>query len=79
MEDMLSMDDIRAVFNITDAFGIDRETIRIELTKEDPGSLALRDDANLEIVVPLSISIEAWLPSFRAELGELGYVESPEE
>ena len=79
MEDMLSMDDIRAVFNITDAFGIDRETIRIELTKEDPGSLALRDDANIQIIVPLSVSIEEWLPSFKAQLVGLGYVESTEE
>ena len=79
MEDMLSMDDMRAVFGVTDAFDIDREVIRVDLAKEDPGHVAQGSDGNLAIVVPLTTSVEAWLPVFKAELEKLGYVESEDD
>ena len=38
--DIITMADMAAVFDVTDALSIDRELIRVELTKEDPGAIA---------------------------------------
>lgn len=75
MEDMLSMGDMRSIFSVTDRFGIDRETVRVELTKEDPGSVNRREDGNLAIVAPRSTGVDRWLPALKAELESLGYME----
>ena len=40
--DIITMADMAAVFDVTDALSIDRELIRVELTKEDPGAIAAR-------------------------------------
>lgn len=73
MEDMISMEDMGLVFQVTDELGIDRESIRVELTKEDPGSVERREDGAIEIVVPLSTSLDEWLPTLDSELRTLGY------
>ncbi len=73
MENMINMEDMGLVFQVTDDLGIDRESIRVELTKEDPGSVQRRDDGAIEIVVPLSTSLDEWLPALDSELRALGY------
>ena len=72
-EDMIGMDDMAMIFEVTDDLEIDREMIRVELTKENPGSVVQRPDGMIEIVVPLTTSLETWLPTLRSELKGLGY------
>ena len=72
-EDMIGMDDMAQVFEVTDALEIDREIIRVELTKEDPGSVVKRFDGMIEIVVPLTEPLESWLLALKSGLNGLGY------
>ncbi|MBI4203010.1 MAG: hypothetical protein HY532_07865 [Chloroflexi bacterium] len=78
MEDIISMADMRAIFSVTDDFGIDREQIRVELEKADPASVKLSNQGMLEITAPLT-GLEAWLPALRRELLRLGLTEQTEE
>ena len=39
-EGVIDMGDMRVIFSVTDAFGIHRESVRVELGKEDPGAVA---------------------------------------
>ena len=77
MEEMLSMVDMGLIFEVTDALGIDREVIRVELTKEDPGSVKVvsgglsGQDSLIEIVVPLSTPLDEWVPTLEADLKAL--------
>ncbi len=73
MENMINMEDMGLVFQVTDELGIDRESIRVDLTKEDPGSVQQRDDGAIEIVVPFTMPVDEWLPSLDSELRALGY------
>jgi hypothetical protein len=67
------MEDMGLVFQVTDELGIDRESIRVDLTKENPGSVQRRDDGAVDIVVPLSTPLDEWLPTLDSELRVLGY------
>ncbi|MBI4312294.1 MAG: hypothetical protein HY681_10995 [Chloroflexi bacterium] len=78
MEDTITMADMRAIFSVTDAFGVDREKLRVELEKADPGSVTLGNAGMLEIVAPLSIPVRAWLPALRDSLASLGMREESE-
>ena len=68
MEDMISMSDMDLIYQITDDFGIDRETIRVELTKEDPGLVTRTSEGFVEITIPLTIPIANWLQTLRKKL-----------
>ena len=72
MEDIVGMADTGIIFEVTDELDIDRESIRVELTKEDPGSVLQSADGTIEIVVPLTTPLEEWLPQLKAELEHLG-------
>jgi hypothetical protein len=71
--DIITMADMGQVFDVTDLFGIDRETISVELSKEDPGLVQKADDGSLEITLPLSTPVDAWATTLLAELERLGY------
>ena len=73
MENIIDMEDMGLVFQVTDELGIDRESIRVDLTKENPGSVQRRDDGAVDIVVPLSTPLDEWLPTLDSELRVLGY------
>ena len=79
MDDTISMTDMAMVFDVADEFGIDRETIRVDLTKEDPGSVKLGmggltgGGSTVKIVIPLTQPLEEWLQILRAELVRLGF------
>ena len=75
MEDMLTMADMGSIFELTDSLGIDRENLRVDLTKEDPGSVTLGSNGTIEIVVPLTISMEVWVVVLNDKLGKLGFLE----
>ena len=34
---IIGMEDMDAIFSVTDSFGIHRESVSVELSKEDPG------------------------------------------
>ena len=72
MENMINMEDMGLVFQVTDELDIDRESIRVDLAKEDPGSVQGREDGAIEIVVPLSMPLDEWLPTLDSELRALG-------
>ena len=61
------------IFEITDAMGIDRESISVPLGKEDPGAVRKLPSGDIEIVVPESTPLEDWLATLQAELEKLGY------
>ena len=71
--DIITMADMAQVFDVTDAFGIDRETISVELSKEDPGLVQLAGNGGLEITLPLSTALDAWASTLNAELNRLGF------
>lgn len=73
MQDIISMADMHMIFEVTDALGIDREALRVDLTKEDPGSVRRGGGGLVEIVVPLTIPLGDWLPTLKAELQKLGF------
>ncbi len=73
MDDIITMADMAILFELTDELGIDRESLRVELTKEDPGSVRRGAAGLLEIVVPLTTPLESWLPALKAELQRLGF------
>ncbi|MBI2856311.1 MAG: hypothetical protein HYX93_05640 [Chloroflexi bacterium] len=72
-DDIIGMHDMGAIFEVTDAFGIDRESISVPLEKEDPGAVRSLPGGEIEIVVPASVPIEAWAATLQAELERLGF------
>ena len=78
MDEIITMEDMAAVYEVTDALGIDREMINVELAKEDPGAWrrgrgGLMKREVLEITLPLSTPLEQWLPRLKVGLeGLLG-------
>ena len=72
-EEIISMDDMAEIFELTDSLDIDREAIRVELSKDDPGSVARQPDGLIEMVVPLTTPLASWLQTLEAELRRMGY------
>ncbi|MEE9162373.1 MAG: hypothetical protein V3U35_05315 [Candidatus Neomarinimicrobiota bacterium] len=79
-EGIIDMGDMEVIFSVTDAFGIDRESVRVELGKEDPGSVGRGAAGFVEITVPESGTIEEFSHRLRAELEAMGYTpQAPEQ
>ena len=72
-EDIISMYDMGVIFDVTDSMGIDRESVSVELGKEDPGNVRKVGGHVIEIVVPISVPIEEWAKTLNAELENLGF------
>ena len=73
VEGIIGMDDMGLIFGVTDAMGIDRESISVPLEKEDPGAVRRLPNGEIEIVVPESVPEEEWVETLRAELEKLGF------
>ena len=58
VEGIIGMDDMGLIFQVTDAMGIDRESISVPLGKEDPGAVRKLPSGEVEIVVPESVPLE---------------------
>jgi hypothetical protein len=76
MDEIINMEDMDAVYEISDALGIDRESINVELGKEDPGAWGkgtggMMKQEVFEITLPLTTPLEEWLPTLRKGLEEL--------
>ena len=70
--DIITMADMAAVFDVTDAFSIDRESISVELTKEDPGAVQQAANGEIEITLPLTSPLAEFLEEVRRELISMG-------
>ncbi len=73
MEDIITMEDMRLVFQVTDALGIDREGMSVSLGKQDPGHVLRLPSGEVEVTLPLTVPLAQWLPSLRAKLEALGF------
>jgi len=76
MDDVITMEEIGRVYEVTDGLGIDRESLSIELGKEDPGgwtraSGGMTRGEVVAITLPLTTPLDDWLPSLEAGLREL--------
>ena len=72
-DEVIGMDDMVAVFAVTDSLGIHRESVSVELSKEDLGSLELQDNGKVEITLPVTESTESFCERVRAQLEAMGY------
>ena len=71
-EEIIGMEDMKAIYEVTDYFGIDREIITVPLAKKGSGSVIGCDGENLEIVLPSIISTRDWLPVLESKLIAMG-------
>jgi hypothetical protein len=72
-EELIGMEDMAAIFDVTDALGIHRESVRVELTKEDPGSIQRVADGMVEITLPVNESTEIFCRKLRIDLEAMGF------
>jgi len=75
-EELIGMEDMAAIFEVTDTLGIHRESVRVELTKEDPGSIQRVADGMVEITLPVNESVEVFCRKLRIDLEAMGFVPS---
>ena len=72
-EELIGMEDMKAIFEVTDALGIHRESVRVEITKEDPGSIQRVADGRVEITLPVNESVEIFCRKLRIDLEAMGF------
>jgi len=73
-EGIIDMQDMDQIFSVTDPLGIHRESVRVDLSKEDPGSIGRTDGGIIEITVPETGAIEEFIQRLQGELEGMGYV-----
>ncbi|MBM3941126.1 MAG: hypothetical protein FJ318_09685 [SAR202 cluster bacterium] len=71
MDDIITMDDMALVYEVTDELGIDREHLRVDLTKEDPGRFAVVKGGFVEMTLPASKPLAAWLREIQPGLRQV--------
>ena len=76
-EGVIDMGDMEVIFSVTDALGIHRESVRVELAKEDPGSIDEGPGGLIEITVPESKSVQEFSRQLEEKLKVIGY--TPQE
>ena len=72
-EEIIGMGDMMAIYEVTDRFGIDRETISVPLEKQGSGAVRRQADGGLEICAPAATSTREWLPTLQSEIQRLGF------
>ena len=80
-EGIIDMTDMDTIFSVTDSLGIHRESVKVELAKEDPGSVGRDGNGNIAITVPTSQTTQDFSRHIESTLKELGYTpqEAPED
>ena len=73
---IITMEDMAAVFSVTDDFGIHRESVSVELAREDPGEVSV-DGGKVEITLPVSQTPADFASTIRSELESRGYSHNP--
>ncbi len=74
-DEIIGMQDMHVIYQVTDLFGIDRETISVPLDKNGEGSIVMQKDGILEIIVPVEKAFRDWPTRLREALLDLGYTE----
>ena len=74
---IITMADMAAVFSVTDDYGIHRESVSVELAREDPGAVSITPAGSVEITLPASRSPDDYAATIRAELEANGYRLNP--
>ncbi|MCH7493598.1 hypothetical protein IIA16_02650 [bacterium] len=72
-DEIIGMQAMAVIFSVTDVMGIHRESVRVELTKEDPGSIERTANGMIEITIPESGTVEEFSQRLQAELEAMGY------
>lgn len=72
-DNIIGMDDMEAIYEVTDRFEIDRETISVPLEKSGQGSVSANDDGTIEIVAPAAVPIRDWQAALQAGIETLGF------
>ncbi len=72
-DDIITMADMEAIFQVTDAYGIHRERVSVPLEKADPGEVRRLPTGEVEIVVPASVPVEQWQVELRQRLEAMGF------
>ena len=73
---IITMEDMAVVFSVTDDFGIHRESVSVDLAREDPGEVIV-DGGKVEITLPASRAPADFAPTIRTELESRGYSHNP--
>jgi hypothetical protein len=69
MLEVVSMKEIDAIFEITDALGVHRESLVIPLGPATPGKVRKLPNGKLEITVDAETPIEEWVKKLPALIG----------
>ncbi len=72
-DEIINMADMGIIFAVTDQMGIHRESVSVELTKEDPGSIGTGPGGSIEITIPESGTVQEFSQRLQAELVAMGY------
>ena len=72
-EGLIDMGDMEVIFSVTDTLGIHRESVRVDLGKEDPGVIAKDPSGMIEITVPDSQTIQDFRGRLELELKDMGF------
>ena len=72
-DEIINMTDMGIIFSVTDAMGIHRESVSVELTKEDPGSINRAGGGKIEITIPETGTVEEFAQLVQVELEGMGY------
>lgn len=65
---IIGMNEMNAIFSVTDRLGISREAIVVPLGPASPGRVRRLPNGKFEITVDADQPIEAWLPVVEKEL-----------
>ena len=71
MLEVVSIREIKRIFEVTDRLGIHREALVIPLAPRHPGRVRRLPDGKIEIVVESEGDFEAWVAGLEAELQKL--------
>ena len=72
-EEVIGMADMMAIYEVTDRFEIDRETISVPLEKANDGSVIANEDGSIEIIAPLTMPIGDWQSTLEDQIRQLGF------
>ena len=74
---IITMEDMAVVFSVTDDFGIHRESVSVDLAREDPGEVDVDERGKVEITLPACQTPTDFASTIRAELEARGYTHNP--
>jgi hypothetical protein len=69
--EMVTMNEMTQIFEVTDRLGIHREQVVVPLGPRHPGRVRKMPNGKFEIVVEAEGALADWLPSMEAELVKL--------